>query len=241
MIWLLACAAPGTVTVVDGRTGAPIDGVAVVPTGSDGAVCPTHLPPTADGGRVVVAAACTGRRWHLRSGDAGWWVPSPPAATDGAVVTAWRVPTTGGVALLTGTELTPWLTNSAVDVVALGADAQVRYPVELPATLPTLSPPDVLVLDAPGLSLHPLVPGEARTLGSPELPLSFGPWVYLGARVGAAGPPVPVVLPEATAQIVQGEGRMVRYVAAEHLEPGRYAVLAESAARAVLFEVPLRP
>ena len=237
MIWLLACAQPGAITLVDGRTGQPLDGLPIVAVGADGQPCPEPIAATADGGLTTIPGACARHGWTLRVGDTGWWVPEPPPSADGAAVTAWRVPPTGGLGLLRGTALTPLLTNTAVDIAALTPDDRVLYPVEIPPTLPTLAGDTVLVLDAEGLTLEVLVPGEGRTFGSPEARQTFGPWFYLGARVPAEGPVERLPAPSPAFREVTGGGRTVRYLSASGLPPGRYAILTASRARAVLFEV----
>ncbi len=237
MIWLLACAQPGTITVVDGRTQTPVDGVPLAVTDDHGARCPEPVPVTADGGHAVIPGPCTRRGWSVRVDDAGWWVPARTDAAEGATVTAWRVPVTGGVGLLDGTELEVLQTNTAVDVAALTSADLVPYPIEIPPVLPRLAGDAVLVLDAEGLTLEAVLPGAARTFGTPEVPLSFGPWFYLGARVPAEGAIERVTTSTDRFLTVTGDDRTVRYVPASALAPGRYAVLTASGARAILFDV----
>ena len=95
----------------------------------------------------------------------------------------------------------------------------------------------MLVLDAEGLTLEALIPGEARTFGTPAVLQTFGPWFYLGARVPTEGPVERPPAPSPVYREVTGGGRTVRYLAASGLPPGRYAILTASRARALLFEV----
>jgi len=236
LIVLVACARPGTAQVVDGRTGNPVAGVEV--RIADGETpCPHPVGPTDGDGRVSVRAGCVGGGWRLHPVDPTWWAPEPPVAAEAATLRAWRVPD-GGVALLQGTELSLVPTNTAVDEVVTPAGERVRYPTELPPNLPVLGADRLLVLaegtDGP---LEPLLPGEARAFGLGEVLVQFGPWYYLGARVPAEGPPEPVEVRPAPVQTMEAGGRTIRWLSPASLPPGRYGILTESRARAVLFEV----
>ena len=126
---------PGIITLTDGRTGQPLDGLPIAAVDAEGKPCAEPIATTTGGGHTAIPGPCARRGWTLRVGDAGWWVPEPPAA-EGAAVTAWRVPPTGGLGLLRGTELTPLLTNTAVDLAALTPDDRIPYPVEIPPRSP---------------------------------------------------------------------------------------------------------
>jgi hypothetical protein len=236
LIWLLACAQPGQATLVDARTQGPIAGVVVTPR-REGEACPTPVPPTDADGHFQVPRGCAGHRWVLVPEDAGWWVPEPPKADEGATVSAWRVPAGGGVALLDGTVLTLLATHTAVDVAVTAEGAEVPYPVEIPDDLPRVAGSTVLVLDAEGLTVEPVLAGEARSFGA--VPVQFGPWFYLGAYVRAAGPPEAVSLhPEHVTEATAGD-RTVRYLPADAFPPGRYAV--RNGTRAVLVDFGVTP
>lgn len=236
LILLAGCARPGTAVVVDGRTGAPVAGVEV--RVRDGETeCPVAVGPSDADGRVVVPAGCAGHGWRLSPVDPTWWAPDPPVAAEGATLTAWRVPD-GGAALLEGTELTLLPTNTGVDEAATAAGERVWYPTELPPELPVLGPGRLLVL-AEGTEgpVEPLLPGEARDFGVGEVPVHFGPWHYLGARVAAEGPPTPVEARPVGLETVTAGGRTVRWLGPSALPPGRYGLVTPSRARALLFEV----
>lgn len=237
---IAACAGPGalTVTVTDGRTGAPAPGVAVR-LDAEGCAAGPHL--TDEDGELSVAQGCGDAR--VAVADPGWTAAPVTASGGRAAITAWQAPEADGVYLLDGRTLTPLLTNTAVDTLPLlGGAGQVRLPVEIPGALPELEGSRVLLLAGTAtaaLQWLPLVPGGARTFGPPEAPVPVDPWVYLGVRFREDGGTEPVDAGLDAARVVATEvsGRPLRYVPADALPAGRYALAAPDAIRALLVEV----
>lgn len=250
---LAGCArpAPVTGTLADARTGAPVAdaeiALAAVPE-RDG--CPATTARTDAAGRFAVEVPCPGA-WRVAVAEPGWAAEpvEATAATPAApiAIRAWRAPEADGVYVLEGTTPSALVTNAGLETLRLpDGTAEVRLPLELPDPLPRLDGERVLLLAgeaAAPLAFAPLVPSGKRWFGAPEAPVPVEPWVYLGVRfVEAPGAPVRVEDVPATpdpAHVVEVvvAGRPLRYVAAGALPPGRYALAAPNARRAVLFEV----
>lgn len=236
---LLACAPPDAIrgTLVDARTEAPIAGV-TVRAEAEGEDCLRVSSATEEDGSFVVEKPCAAT-YTFTPVDPTWWLPEAVTARSGEVkLAAWRAPESGGIWAIRGGELGPLPTNTALGELAVGA-TPVRYPLVIPAELPTLPADAALILSGTDLAswaVAPLLPSPAVVTSTPEGPARFDPWQTLGATLAADGTSTPSTV-EVAEHTVTGNDRSIRYLEVGKLPAGRYGLAATASTRALIFAV----
>jgi hypothetical protein len=238
MALLLACTPePGSAggTLTDARSGAPVAGAEVV---LSAATCPEQRVHTDDAGRWSATGLCGQEKWSVDvSGD--WELPPVDAGNDLAL-RAWPAPTADGIYLLEGGTLLPILTHTALDQLTSTSGVPVRFPVEIPGTLPHLDADTVLLVAGDLLpdpvTLVPLQPCASRvSLRNGDRDIAMDPWLYLGRDCGDGFSGEERSVPARTTGPT--EGRRLRYLGADAAAPGRYALPTRDGLRAFLLDV----
>lgn len=244
MLILLACASPGDLsgTLVDARTSAPIAAASVVLTAGS-PECDQVLT-TDDAGRFSSPKLCGGKRYLVAPADPLWWVATPVEVDGGAKgatleLRAWRAPDSDGIYLLDGDELSQVVSQTSIDEAMYApASRTIRFPTELPGTLPTVDKDHALVISGKDIVstwvFEPLWDGPELTLGPADAPMKVWPWTYIGAKIDEAGSLSVLTATPANPVDLEADGRQVRYLAAGTLPPGRYALTRPGGKRAIL-------
>lgn len=243
---LLACARPGSVggQVTDAKTQKPVSNLEIAWVSSGEGACARRATLTDAQGSYHLDGICPGLSYTLQLGDPDWWVDSPPLKADENGVSLdlqlWRIPAMAGVYTLEGDRLEILKTHSAVDRLPLNGQ-ELRFPLEIPGSLPRIQEPKLLLLvgkETESLSFEPLLPGVAIQAGPPEAPQALGAWFYIGSKVLGPGQ-VEAAVVEPDPSHVKTEGgadRSARFVDANALPPGRYALGKPDARRVYLLD-----
>lgn len=241
MILLLGCTPePGTAsgTLVDARGGAI--GAAELRLTASLPECAPITVTTDAAGVWSAADLCGQATWTVAPVDPLWYLPQPVAAAIDTTIRVWRAPEGAGVYLVEGTNITTLTTNTVLDSVAVfGTTDLVQLPVEIPGALPRIEASRALLIVGPdpALAFSPLVASDRRVFGTKDAPVPVDPWVYLGVRFTGDTTFEPVtasVRPEGV-QSVEGP-RALRYVSADALPPGRYALPTTDGSKAWLLD-----
>lgn len=250
LVLLLGCAPdPETIQghLIDARSDQPVPEAELRFTAQKNK-CPEQRTTTDAKGRFSISGLCGKAAWTVAPTDLNWYLPAPvvtgPDLTGPELtVRAWRAPETPGVYLLTGTVVTPLVTNTVLDVVRVfDTDREVRFPVELPGVPPRIHADVTLLVVGSVLSdplpFEPLVPSlERRWFGTKEVPKPVDPWVYLGVRFESDAVVEDVAAPIDPAGIERVEGpRPLQYVSGSALAPGRYALPTLDKSRAFILD-----
>jgi hypothetical protein len=250
LLTFLACAPPpGTATgrLVDARTDAPVPDVAVTLATTHDRCPPVSAATDADG-RFTATGLCGEVAYTATPTHPDWYMPIPEPVTPDVTLRAFHTPATPGVYVSTGATVTPLVTHTVVDVVhVFDSDTEVRFPVEIPGTLPRISGDTALLVvggvlgDAP--RFEPLVPSaEKRWFGTRDAPVPIDPWVYFGVRFASdtAFTPVLATLDPAHVERIAGP-RPAAWYTADALPAGRYGLLTADATRAFLIDFGAAP
>ncbi len=237
---LFACAPSqgAALTLLDGRTGAPVAARFTLTPDPPRALCPPIDGQTNASGRADTPPLCD--HPHTLTLAAPWAALDVVTLRPGAerTVRVWPAASEDGVWRWSDGALRPLLPNTTVDELRpVGATTTVRLPVELPSDLPTISGDDALVLVGPALgwSIVPLVPNGPARFDDGVRVTELEPWVYAGVRF-VDGAPVPVATPLGAAEVVEQTvgGRLHRYVGAAAVGAGTYLVGDPGVPRGVL-------
>jgi hypothetical protein len=240
---LLACAKPGTVSgdVQFGLDKKAASGITVawVAEGDASDPCSRREAVVGEDGSYKVEGICPGKSYTLKI--PGWWAEAEPveAAEKGEIRTLvlWPVPKEEGVYLSEGTSLSLLKTHTQVDRLKTPGGEELRFPLELPGSLPRLKEGSGLVLAGKAtekLKLEPLVAGVERLLLVDGKPTQVGAWFYMGREVGLEEVKVVSVEAEILSSF-EVEGKKVRIFGAESVPAGRYALSEPEGFRAFLF------
>jgi hypothetical protein len=247
-----------TGTVTDALTGAPIADLRVVAKSSDATdlTCMALEGTTDATGTFSIANVCA-NNYDLSAGDDMLLLQGDITAdgSDKAAgpksIQAWTAPEGSSVYFLSGGELTAQKTLSDVSTATiLGSDPPhaVRYPETRLKTWPELAPGDYLVLTGASnmdtLKLHPVHESPEVKFEPDREDISHWSlgkeWDYIGVVMTEDGG---FELKEVTADAskvkdVSGvESRGARYIPADALPAGRYALLKDKSKRTYMFEV----
>lgn len=245
LIFLLACAQSGEISgqVTDARTGQPLADLALDWVSDDAKNCERQHVRTDNNGNYTAKNICKGQDYHLEFEDPDWWTEaralklSTDSMTENLAI--WRLPAVGGVYRLNGTELSLLKTVTALDRSILTTDnTEVRFPLEIPGTLPRISGDALLLLSGPvtdALNFEALIPAGPVRLGQAENPQEAGPWFYLGISLNPTAPH-PVALAPAHIKTIGEGSRKTRMIDANALPAGRYALSGPQSNRAFLLD-----
>ncbi len=260
LLWLTGCTKGKIVgTITDALTGQPVEGVRVIakaPLATD-MTCSTLEGVTDASGTFTIEGTCVNNSYNLKIGDDMLLLKGELTVEGGEAepvsrsYEVWTAPEGTSVYFLVGGEMIAQKTLSDIGTATI-LDSEppqaVRYPEVRLSTWPQLEPGSYLVVtgisNMDQLKLHPMVE-------SPEV--KFSPdredithwslgkeWDYVGISMTAEGA-YELKTVEADASMVKEvrgtENRGARYIPAEALPPGRYALLKDKAKRTYMFEV----
>ncbi len=259
LIALTACT-KGTIDgkVTDGLTGQPVAELRVIakaPVATD-LTCMALEGSTDASGAFHIEGTCAGNEYVLSLADDTRFIEGSASVAGGEPVTqdlkTWIAPEGSGIYVIADGELQPQKTYSDVaKAVIMNTEQEVRYPETAPKDdgWPQLA-----------TGSHVLLLGEknVRDMGfelvlkSPEV--KFAPeegrddithwslgqeWSYIGIQMAEDGSFELKQAEVDTSKFVDvaGSDRTARYVPAEALAPGRYALLGPKSRRTYVFEV----
>ncbi len=217
--------------------------VLVIP-GSPSERCPpVHLQPESSG--RFSAQVCEGQEYTVSysPGTHGiFWRGEPATARAGADVSisAWPAAEEPGVYILgdTMTRIGPSIALETSTV--LPSNTVVRYPIEVPRTVPRVLPGQFLLLQGTE-STDALTPVGTSTstlsFARPVPPSDMGPWSFEGVDIGPDGvvTRLPTPTPMATRQTVADVD--LAWIPADGVPAGRYLVGRPEGQRAWLVDV----
>ena len=247
--------------LVDGMTGQPRTGFKVLAKAMaiPDMACQVREVDVGPDGSFSFAETCAGE-YTITLMDETLFMEGPTTFQGGETPAApveakvWRAPSGAGVFKLSGDALATIRSYSDVETATVwGSDATVRYPTTKPLRLAgsqMLAPGDHLVLSGKSnverLMVHPLIDdtGKRRFKGAAE-----GAWVdipehtFIGARFDAAGALTVESASFDAAKVTSvGSGdRVLRYIAADALPQGRYALLADNDKRTFILDFGTAP
>ena len=259
LLALTACT-KGTITgkVTDGLSGQPVADMRVIakaPLATD-LTCMALEGTTDAAGAFTIEGTCAGNEYELSLGDDTRFIEGAATAAGGEAVTndlkTWIAPEGSGVYLIVDGELQPQKTYSDIGkAVILKTEQEVRYPEtapkddgwpEFPAGSHLLLLGDKNVKDL----------GFELVLKSPEV--KFAPeegrddithwslgqeWSYIGIQMAEDGSfeLKPSAIDASKFVDVSGANRSARYIPAEAVPAGKYALLGEKSRRTYVLEV----
>ncbi len=237
-LFAVACGGspPVTGTLSHGLDGKPIGGQRVLAkaAGKSGDLtCQVREATTTPDGAFTLEDLCGDVEYTVSLGDKELRLADAGAVKGGAPatlsLTAWRAPTGEGVYRLEGEKLTPIKVFADVKSGTLASGAAVRYPALKPTKLPAVAAGQKILLvskkSADALQIVPLVGDPAtRTFGDGS---TIQDHVWIGARFVDDATLEPVAATVDAAKVKDGaaEGAFFRYVDADAVPPGDYAIL----------------
>ena len=250
LVALAACSSGGSVqgTVVNGLTGAPLQGARVLARSQDTTdlTCTVREATTGVEGSFRIDL-CAGATYSLGLGDKTLML-GKAHTVDGAStadaplsLVGWRAPSGSGVYRLSEDALSPLRSFSDVATeTVLGSDETVRYPKLKPVRVAAIEAGQHLVLAGPGhadeMELVPLVADEGKRRFAGDI--SIEDHVYLGVRFASdtEWERVNVNPDPAKVHAVDNGQHAVRFIAAEAVPAGRYAVLGPGDQQTYVFD-----
>jgi len=233
----IGCSDPPVVgSMTNGLTNEPVEGMRIVARAvGEGATlsCLASEAITGPDGGFVFEGLCAGVGYDIADADGQMWFGDfkgvPTTGVDGIVeIKAWRAPEGNGVYRL-GDELMPLRRAAEVGAETV-ADQSAVYPKTIPGKLSRIAPGEHLVLT--GMSVDSLQISQLV-----ESPVKE--WWYLGVSFTSSEAFEPVPMTMDTSMMVEKrvDDRAVRYIPAEALPEGRYAMMADGDKRMFLFDV----
>lgn len=259
-IALLTACTKGTVsgTITDGLSGAPVADLRVLARSDDTAdlTCMVLEGTTDAAGNFTIEGTCANSTYGLSSADDTRFFSGANDVEGGAPVvghsiTAYTAPAGKGVYLLVEGELKPQKTYSDVQTATiLKTEQVVRYPDTRPkeagwgkipagSHLLLLGDKNISTLKFQTANESPEVKFDPDREGITHFSLG-GPWVYIGIDIASQDEfaVTTAAVDDSKFVDVKGSDRNARYIPAEALAAGRYALLAdEKARRTYLFQV----
>ena len=225
---------PVTGTLSNGLDGKPIGGQRVLAKATDGDLtCQVREATTSPEGAFTLEDLCADLSYTLSLGEKELRLSDAGAVQGGApatlALTAWRAPTGEGVYRLEGDKLTPIKVFADVKSAALTSGATVRYPALKPTKLPAVAAGQKLLFvskkSADALQIVPLVSDPAtRTFADGS---TIQDHVWIGTRFVDDATLEPVTATVDASKVKDGaaEGAFFRYVDADAVPAGAYAIL----------------
>ncbi len=236
--------------VVDGLTGAPVAGQAVLAQATEAAgISCTSLNGVTDAeGRFRIEGTCAVGYALKPSGDDVWFAGGDAVAADHKgelALELWRAPSSPGVYRLSNGEFEPLRTPAELKVRGLkGTAEKITFPSKIPHKLTVIAPGEHLVVvgkeNTDTLAPMPLVPAPAIQILEGEIVMDQPAWSYAGQKITPGTPPTVEPVPAAfdagkVRQVEKGE-RAVKFVAHDALAPGRYALASPGDRRVYLID-----
>lgn len=251
LVALAGCSPGGTVAGVltDGLTGQSRSAVRVLAKSADtpDLTCAVREATTGPDGAFQIDGLCAGATYALDLGDKTLMLGNAHTVDGAATAEApvslvgWRAPSGSGVYRLSEDRLSPLRSFSDVATeTLLGSEETVRYPKLKPVRVAAIEPGQHLVLAGAGhadeLEVVPLVAdaGKRRFAGD----ISIEDHVYIGLRFASdtEWERVEAALDPARVRSVDRDDHAVRYLAAEAVPAGRYAVLGPGDQQTYVFD-----
>lgn len=227
-------------TLTDGLTNQPVaEQRLVIKADSDSAslTCQAFETTTDASGAFTFGDACTGTGYTLSVGDDTWWIPEGTQIADGGAeglaLSAWRNGPGEGLYHLSGGDFNAIRTTADVRTTKIyKSEEDVRMPWDtIPARLTRIAPGEYLVINGPRtvekMEIHPAIKSEARRFGNTSEWEDMGAWTYIGVRFedDTTFERVAAKLDDSKVITKAGGDRAGKYIPAEALEAGRYALL----------------
>ncbi len=243
---LAACNPGGTFEgkLVDAMSGQPRADVRVLAKAerTSDLTCQVREATTDANGVFRIDNTCPNTTYTLKLGDETLLVQDSPEiaggqqATGVVELTVWRAPAGSGVFRLQDDKLTAIRTFADIEQETIqGTDEVVRFPSKKPLQAPTIDGDARLIVSGKDLvrklDIVPLVPDTGvRTFASG---VSIEDHVYLGVKFTSDTEfeRVEASLDKSRVQDVATGDRLVRYISADALPPGRYALVPEQGRR----------
>ena len=260
LITLSACT-KGSVsgTVTDGLSKAPVPELRLLArSDAPDQTCKVFETTTDATGAYSFGELCAGQTYVISSGDEARFftgdqeVSGDEQAADNAL-TAWQGPDGAGVYVLRadGTMESQRTKADVAKATIFETEQQVRYPTGTPGSWPAVAPGEYLVLIGKATienqKMYPL-------LESPEVKFnpdreglthfSLGqPWLYIGAKMDAEGAytEMKTELDESLVVSAEHGERAAKYIPAEAVPAGKYAMLTDKAKRTYMFQFGAAP
>lgn len=260
LLTLSACskgAVSGSVT--DGLSGQPVSELRILARSeATDLTCQAFETTTDASGAYSFDALCAGNTYTLSSGDedrffTGTTEVSGDAQLPDNALQSWIGPDGSGVYILDAEgKMTPMRTHSDVQKASIfETETMVRYPDSTPGTWPRIVPGTYLMLVGQSTienqKLHPMET-------SPEVKFnpdrdgithfSLGqPWLYIGAKMDEEGGYTQLTAQLDEAKLIEASAgeRAVRYIPADALPAGKYALLPDKAKRTYMMEFGAAP
>lgn len=253
---LVACSTGGALsgTVVDGITKAPKADLRVLARSEDTTdlTCKVKEGKTDASGAFLIEGLCSGATYTVGLGDEtlmlsqALTVDSTATAEDTKTLTAWRAPSGSGVYRLADDALAPLRTFSDVaSETVLDSDVKVRYPKLKPTKAASIKTGQFLVLSGKGvidrLKVHPLVEDSGKRQFAENITIEDH--VYIGVKFTSdtEWEAQTAALDEAKVLTVENGDRMVKYIPADALPDGRYAILGDDDKQTYVFDFGAAP
>ena len=245
---LLACSGSYNLEgkVTDGLTGAPMGGLTLIARADDKSItlsCQTLQGSVADDGSITLQGLCGGSSYTVEvKGDVV--IPELATVPDGGPggplnVKGYVAPGGDGLYVLADGKLEALATNADVaKEVPLGATDPVYYPTTTPGKFPILAGGQFLVMSGEATS----VPVRTLEVNGERLEVENGrplqPWFYVGHTFEGNTPTkVEVAVDQAKVTEITVGDRPVRYLAADAVPAGRYALFTDGDRRMALVDV----
>jgi hypothetical protein len=240
---LLACSSVNVEgRMVDGRTGEPIPGpykVSIKALSPDVAVsCQVKQTEVGPDGRFSVPGLCAGSAYRIETDREDLWLAGVDEVPDGGFpgptdIQAWHAPKGSGVYRYTGGTFEVLKTAADVGKVTIRTTGEpILYPDSL-QTPAVIGPGDQLVLvgktTIEEFRFEPVLASGPRVFGDADTKITMEPWSYVGVRfLDDARFEVVKATIDPALQVDKAKGnRVVRWLPAEALPAGRYALFKE--------------
>lgn len=244
--------------VVDGMTGDPIAGpykLSAKATSPDASLSCQFFQVDVDAqGKFLIPTLCGGTPYQLATDRDDLWLAEVDTVPDGGFpgptdLKAWRAPKASGLYEM-GEDGSFEALKTAADVKSeklFNLDTRVLYPATVPDEPTHVKEGEYLVFvgkaTIEGFDFVPLVPSGVRVFGNDELKITMEPWSYLGVKFVDDTQIEKVEAKLDPSKVVEKEkgNRVVRWVPADALPAGRYAILKDGDRRTYIVDLGKRP
>ena len=239
---LVACAGRLEGKAVDGLTGEPVAGLRIVANADDASVgmsCMAFDATTDEQGKFAMDGICLSQTgYRLKASDEDRWFVGGEVAKGAAApveLQTWQAPTADGLFEKKDKEFSPITTAADARTVPVwdSPTEVVTYPHQIPDKRPLIEEGEFLVLvgkgNVEGLKVWPLIPSDTRKFGNADSTITMEPWDYFGVTFTSDTEFTRQTASFDASKVkrVDGANRVVAFVPASALPPGRYAMMLE--------------
>ncbi len=221
----------------------------VIPASPSERCPPLHLTPDSAGRFTTEVCANQTYTVSFSSGTGGiYWRGESDTSRGGGDVSvhAWPAGNEPGIYVLGDTLIRINAPVALETAPVLPSNTPVRFPLEIPGTIPRVLPGQFLLLQGSEAedTLIPLGTSQGTlSFARAAPPTEMGPWSFAGVNIAADGVVTPLPSPDFPPMKVRAQGVDLTYIPADLVPPGRYLVGKPGAPRAwmVDFGVDLTP